>query len=49
MNSDKLLPEDMVGIILSVSLFSDNSAGLHSHITFSEKLWVTYLYLMPLL
>jgi amylosucrase len=40
--------ETMVGIVLYVDLFSDNLAGLRSHIPYFEKLGVTYLHLMPL-
>jgi amylosucrase len=40
--------EKVVGIVLYVDLFSDNLAGLENHISYFEKLGVTYLHLMPI-
>jgi amylosucrase len=40
--------ENVVGIVLYVDLFSNNLAGLENHISYFEKLGVTYLHLMPL-
>ncbi len=40
--------QEMVGGVLYVDLFSDNLAGLGSHIDYFKELGLTYLHLMPL-
>lgn len=42
------LSEKQVGLILYVDLFSQNLKGLHEHLSYFEKLGVTFIHLMPL-